>query len=203
MTDKYRFSRRETLAGAGAIAAAGAGALALPGTASALEVPLQGTMNPGHILSAQQPPMLSDLPYLDEAGNKYWTGDLRGQPTLIVLWASNCGVCISHELPMMVRLKQTAAAQNFRILPIALAYDTMPAMRRAMQRSIGDTSLGLYRMQDSRMFAELAPDVGLPRGTPSSAIVDANLRIRVVSLGRAFYDTADGQRAMAYVVRNG
>ncbi len=57
------------------------------------------------------------------AGTQFDTASLKGQVTLINFWATSCTTCVK-EMPMMVDTFNTYAPRGYRMVAVAMDYDT-------------------------------------------------------------------------------
>ncbi len=57
------------------------------------------------------------------AGKQFDTASLKGQVTLINFWATSCTTCVK-EMPMMVDTFKAYAPQGYRMVAVAMDYDT-------------------------------------------------------------------------------
>lgn len=58
---------------------------------------------------------------------------LQGKPVLISFWATGCGLCLS-EIDDLIAMHNDYQAQGYTTLAVALAYDSLPAVK-AMKRN--------------------------------------------------------------------
>jgi peroxiredoxin len=57
------------------------------------------------------------------AGKQFDTASLKGQVTLVNFWATSCTTCVK-EMPMMAETYKTFAPQGYRMVAVAMEYDT-------------------------------------------------------------------------------
>ncbi len=57
------------------------------------------------------------------AGKQFDTASLKGQVTLVNFWATSCTTCVK-EMPMMAETYKTYAPQGYRMVAVAMDYDT-------------------------------------------------------------------------------
>jgi peroxiredoxin len=57
------------------------------------------------------------------AGKQFDTASLKGQVTLVNFWATSCTTCVK-EMPMMAETYKTYAPQGYRMVAVAMEYDT-------------------------------------------------------------------------------
>lgn len=66
-------------------------------------------------------------------GDKITTADLKGHPTLITFWATDCPGCIA-EMPHLVELYHELSGQGLKMIAVAMPYDP-PDRVIAMKKS--------------------------------------------------------------------
>ena len=68
-------------------------------------------------------------------GERLRLSDLRGDPVLIVFWASDCGPCI-REIPELDRMDRELRAHGLHVIAVAMAYD-LPSRVLSLTASAG------------------------------------------------------------------
>lgn len=102
--------------------------------------------------------------------------DFRGQPLLVVFWATTCPGCI-EEMPHLVELYEDLHPQGLEIIGIAMAYDPPDQVRTLVSQKRLPYPIAL----DSEGAAARAfGDVKL---TPTSFLIDPKGRIVQQKLG--------------------
>lgn len=116
------------------------------------------------------------------AGDDVRLAGLRGQPTVINVWATWCGPC-KEEAPYFQSLHETAG-DEVRVLGID--YDDAPAERAL---AFAD-ALGLRYAQVADPEATLRAPLGLSIGIPATLFVDAKGRV-VERVHKPYRDAAE------------
>ena len=80
---------------------------------------------------AREPAPAVELPMLD--GGRAELATYRGEPVMLVFWATNCPTCID-EMPDIVALHEDLAADGLNILGVAMAYDPPERVRALVER---------------------------------------------------------------------
>lgn len=97
-------------------------------------------------------------------------GALRGQPLLIVFWASTCVPCIA-EMPDLSALYRELKPRGLQMLALAMPYD--PPNRVAAARQSLDMPFPVALDVNARVVRRL----GIAPKTPQFLLVDADGRI--------------------------
>ncbi len=92
---------------------------------------------------------------------------LRGQPLLIVFWASTCAPCIA-EMPDLAQLYKELQPRGFELIALAMPYD--PPNRVLAAREV----LELPFPVAIDVNAKLVRRLGVPPQTPQFLLIDAS-----------------------------
>lgn len=80
--------------------------------------------------STQQ--VAADIKFTDIDGNTHQLSDYKGQPVLMIFWATDCPGCIK-EMPELIELHHQYAAQGLQMIGVAMPHDR-PEHIQAMRR---------------------------------------------------------------------
>ncbi|WP_018608386.1 TlpA disulfide reductase family protein [Uliginosibacterium gangwonense] len=116
---------------------------------------------------------------LDLQGQPHTLEQWRGQPILVNFWASWCAPCRT-EMP---ELDQLAQQTQGRLQIVGVAWDDLPAVRSYLQQAPVHYPLRVLPpgAQTSALLRKLG---NLPAGLPFSVLIDANLQIRLLVVGK-------------------
>lgn len=118
-------------------------------------------------------------PLLDLQGQPQTLEQWRGQPILINFWASWCAPCRA-EMP---ELDQLAQQTQGRLQIVGIAWDDLPAVQNYLRQS--PVHYPLRVLPAGAQTATLLRKLGnLPAGLPFSVLIDANLQIRLLVVGK-------------------
>lgn len=101
---------------------------------------------------------------------------LRGQPLLIMFWASTCAPCIA-EMPDLAQLYRDFRPRGFELIALAMPYD--PPNRVLAAREV----LELPFPVAIDVNAKLVQRLGVPPQTPQFLLIDASGRVVAVHNG--------------------
>lgn len=134
--------------------------------AAALAPPVQAALDslPGDV----------DFTLID--GRTLGASALRGQPLLIVFWASTCAPCIA-EMPELSQIYRELKPRGFELIALAMPYD--PPNRVLAARDV----LELPFPVAIDVNAKLVRRLGVPPQTPQFLLVDTDGKVVAVHNG--------------------
>jgi thiol-disulfide isomerase/thioredoxin len=111
---------------------------------------------------------------------------LDGQPTLLVFWATWCGVC-SSQMPMLNELAEAGSSGGFRVVGVNTDRDAdQAALAKAY---VDERKLGFETWLDGGSLSRIFRASLLPH----YVVLDASGRIRHVHEGRTSRATLEGE----------
>jgi thiol-disulfide isomerase/thioredoxin len=118
---------------------------------------------------AEQPLLVPDLGFRDQAGNERHLSQWRGRTVLLNLWATWCIPC-RKEMPALDALEQKLGGPSFEV--VAVNIDTRdPDKPRAWLKEAGIHRLAYYADPSARVFQDLKT-VSRALGMPTTLIID-------------------------------
>jgi thiol-disulfide isomerase/thioredoxin len=118
---------------------------------------------------AEQPLLVPDLAFRDQAGNERHLSEWRGRTVLFNLWATWCIPC-RKEMPALDALEQKLGSPSFEI--VAVNIDTRdPDKPRAWLKTAGIERLAYYADPSAKVFQDLKT-VSRALGMPTTLIID-------------------------------
>lgn len=118
-------------------------------------------------------------PLLDLQGQPRTLEPWRGQPILVNFWASWCAPCRT-EMP---ELDQLARQTQGRLQVVGIAWDDLPAVQNYLRQA--PVHYPVRVLPAGAPTAALLGTLGnLPAGLPFSVLIDANLQIRLLVVGK-------------------
>lgn len=121
---------------------------------------------------ASDPRMAPEVEMTTIRGERLRTSDMRGDPILIVFWASDCGPCIT-EIPELIRVDRELTGRGFHVIAVAMAYD-LPSRVLSLVASAG-ISYRVVLDLGGRIAAAFGPVRFVPTAVligPDGAIMD-------------------------------
>ncbi len=106
-------------------------------------------------------------------------------PTLITFWATNCPQCIA-EMPEMKKLHEQWQSKGFKILAVAMSYDSLGAVR-TFQRN---AQLSFPIVFDTN--ARISKAFDNVRLTPTHFLIDKNGKIIFQTIGDPNFNRLHG-----------
>jgi len=119
---------------------------------------------------ADQRTTVRDLKLKDMAGREITLASLRGQPAMIVFWATWCRPCLM-EIPHLVHLQEVYAKHGLKIVAISLDMNGMAAVKPFLEKHPEMT----YTVIPNG--AEAAAAFGGIRSIPNSFLLDKKGRV--------------------------
>ena len=118
---------------------------------------------------AEQPLLVPDVKFRDQAGSERHLSQWRGRTVLLNLWATWCIPC-RKEMPALDRLEQKLGSRAFEV--VAVNIDTRdPDKPRAWLKETGIERLVYYADPSAKVFQDLKA-VSRALGMPTTLIVD-------------------------------
>ncbi|MGE0810615.1 MAG: TlpA disulfide reductase family protein [Immundisolibacter sp.] len=121
----------------------------------------------GAAASAAPSRLSEDASFTVVDGRTLAASALRGQPLLIVFWASTCAPCIA-EMPDLAQLYKELQPRGFELIALAMPYD--PPNRVLAAREV----LELPFPVAIDVNAKLVRRLGVPPQTPQFLLIDAS-----------------------------
>jgi thiol-disulfide isomerase/thioredoxin len=101
---------------------------------------------------------------------------LRGQPLLIVFWASTCAPCIA-EMPDLAQLYKELKPRGFELIALAMPYD--PPNRVLAARDVLEMPFPVAIDVNAKLVRRL----GVPPQTPQFLLIDGAGKVQAVHNG--------------------
>jgi len=115
--------------------------------------------------------------------------DLKGKPTVLVFWATWCGIC-RGEMPKLNDLK-AELGDDANIITLSVDREGFAKVNPYFQRNDLD-ALTAYVDQ-----AGVIADMMGVRGVPTAFVIDAQGRVAAVGSGRVAWDDSDAKAYLA------
>ncbi len=120
-------------------------------------------------VTSEQPLLVPDLGFRDQAGNDRHLSQWRGRTVLFNLWATWCIPC-RKEMPALDTLEQQLGGPSFEV--VAVNIDTRdPDKPRAWLKQAGIERLAYYADSRAKVFQDLKT-VSRVLGMPTTLIID-------------------------------
>jgi peroxiredoxin len=81
-----------------------------------------------YIYTANSQPDLPDLSFDDIDNQSHSFSDYKGQPLLVVFWATDCPGCIA-EMPELIELYEQYSSQGLAMLGVAMSHDSLAQIK--------------------------------------------------------------------------
>ncbi len=143
----------------------------------------------GMPLAAEGPkPPTFELVSLD--GDRFTQDDLKGKVTLVVFWASWCGVC-KHELPKIQHLQKSLEGKPFQVRAIGFK-DSEANIRRYTKMHRETFSFPVYFDRGDRVSSKFGATV-----TPTLFLFDKNGELVIPYRGGGLLEHPQFKKALA------
>ncbi|MBK8453577.1 MAG: TlpA disulfide reductase family protein [Thiofilum sp.] len=109
-------------------------------------------------------------------GEKIELASLKGNPYLVVFWATDCPGCV-EEIPDLIKFKQDPATNSVPVIAIAMPHDNIAAIRTMREQKQMNYSIAFD--QDGA----LTKAFGGVKVTPTNFLVNAEGKIVLAKMG--------------------
>lgn len=138
-----------------------------------------------------RPKPVADVGFNDRSGKPVSLADFKGQVTVVNIWATWCGPCVT-EMPTLAALQKAYPADKLRVLPVSVDRDAADA------KSFIDVHAPLPLYHDPK-FA-VPHDLGV-KGMPTTLILDAQGREVARLSGESDWNSPDARKLFDALVK--